>query len=862
MKLSDMNVAKIVADLLSDKDTSNETTGLMKELDYPHISDLLPVRGYDAAGEIFYNRNSLGFVIEAQPLIGANESLVEGFERILQSNIPREHPLQIILTGSQAVQEQLDYGLQNFSWKGHRAQECNDLTRSFYLDAAQNNFRNNADHPLTLRDYRLFFVFSVPVKNANDIAIMRVKEIRRSLISSLSSNGLHCQIIQINRFCGLIREMVNFQYGKMTAYSDEYLNDKYLNKQLVDSGTQYLVKPDYIEITTSDSRGQFHKSRSVTMHLDSNPHEHYLWQNGNLITDLTDPSRGISYPFIFNMTVSTADQVKSNGEANRKFWDLEKKANSSFAKFIPSTLREFDEWKKLRTDLQTGKTAISQYHIGLRFFCPDDDDLMSKETEKINKSFESQGLKIVRSDFMQLRGFLSSIPFGVTDNPKLWKDFNATGGLLRAETFQAANLLPVIADNKLSRAGIVLPSYRNQLAFLDLFDESLPNTNFNWFESGTSGAGKSVVSQAIARQVLDRNGILSIFDIGDSYKAFCKSMGGTYINGSTLRFNPFANVTDISMNAERLRDQLCILASPNGMLDEVHETLILEAITEQFPHHQQGMRVDHVVEYLLKHRGQIHEKQATRITDRIDEITYLLGKYTTKGIYGDFFNSDEPTLRDDMQFVVTELGDLRANGNLLMAVLFTLMIWSENMMYRTERSVRKMNIIDEGWKLLSASNEKIRTFIEEGYRTARRHNGSYGTVTQSINDKNLSTASQASYNNSSFKFTLMQDAQSFQSFKLAEPTAFTDLEFELITKFPPARQVGYSSLLVNIGEYSSFHRLLLDPLSNALFSSKGDDFTYRERRLKEGADIKDILFEMAERDNGELVNYLRGKHYA
>ncbi|UBX30651.1 hypothetical protein [Arsenophonus apicola] len=63
--------------------------------------------------------------------------------------------------------------------------------------------------------------------------------------------------------------------------------------------------------------------------------------------------------------------------------------------------------------------------------------------------------------------------------------------------------MPIIADNKLSQAGIVFPSYRHQLAFLDIFDASLPNTNFNWFESGTSGAGKSVLAQTIARQVLD-----------------------------------------------------------------------------------------------------------------------------------------------------------------------------------------------------------------------------------------------------------------------------------------------------------------------------------------------------------------------
>ncbi|MGY5573863.1 hypothetical protein ACXHZD_26820 [Klebsiella pneumoniae] len=65
------------------------------------------------------------------------------------------------------------------------------------------------------------------------------------------------------------------------------------------------------------------------------------------------------------------------------------------------------------------------------------------------------------------------------------------------------------------------------------------------------------------------------------------------------------------------------------------------------------------------------------------------------------------------------------------------------------------------------------------------------------------------------------------------------------------------------GAYSSFHRLMLDPLSDKLFSSKGEDFAYSEKRLKENADIKDIIFEMVENDaennfeKRDFLNYLR-----
>ncbi len=46
----------------------------------------------------------------------------------------------------------------------------------------------------------------------------------------------------------------------------------------------------------------------------------------------------------------------------------------------------------------------------------------------------------------------------------------------------------------------------------------------------------------------------------------------------------------------------------------------------------------------------------------------------------------------------------------------------------------KLNVIDEGWKLLDFKNEKVGQFIEKGYRTARRHTGAYITITQNIVD--------------------------------------------------------------------------------------------------------------------------------
>ncbi|URL72118.1 hypothetical protein EZJ11_26365 (plasmid) [Enterobacter hormaechei] len=49
------------------------------------------------------------------------------------------------------------------------------------------------------------------------------------------------------------------------------------------------------------------------------------------------------------------------------------------------------------------------------------------------------------------------------------------------------------------------------------------------------------------------------------------------------------------------------------------------------------------------------------ITNRLDEIIELLGKYCSWGIYGEYFNSDEPSLTDDARFIVLELGACRTS---------------------------------------------------------------------------------------------------------------------------------------------------------------------------------------------------------
>ncbi len=80
---------------------------------------------------------------------------------------------------------------------------------------------------------------------------------------------------------------------------------------------------------------------------------------------------------------------------------------------------------------------------------------------------------------------------------------------------------------------------------------------------GTSGAGKTGLIQPLIRSVLDSGGLCRGVRHGGMATSPCvRTWGGVYLDGETLRFNPFANITDIDQSAERVRDQLSVMAQP------------------------------------------------------------------------------------------------------------------------------------------------------------------------------------------------------------------------------------------------------------------------------------------------------------
>lgn len=818
----------------------------LSDLHYPQVSSLLPYRYYDADSGLYVNQGSIGFMLEAQPLIGANEHIVQVLDDLVKSKLPREVPISFHLVSTKVIGQQIDDGIADFSWQGKRAEHFNRITRAFYHCAAKGQFNSPTHLPLTLRDYRLYISYCVKSKKFDKAAITELSHLLKVIRASLDSAKISTVQVDQASFVNIISQMANHRPDQLYAASKIVSPYDELNYQCIDRSTDLRVHPDHLLLTLDSPSGGKSRTRLMNFMLEENPDLFMLWQGGDNIANLLSPDLSVASPFVLTLTLEAEDQVQAQNEATRKFFDRDKKASSPYGKVFPAVAKEAKEWGKLRERLNSNSSCLVRYYYNLTTFCPDDDDSALLCEQQVLNTFKKNGLPLYSPVFMQMRNYMAMFPFCAGEG--LWDDLKASGATRRAESTQVVNLFPIVADNRLCPKGLLAPSYRNQLGFLDIFDTTLGNTNYNMAVTGTSGAGKTGLVQPILRSVLDSGGLVWVFDMGDGYKSFCENMGGVYLDGRSLQFNPFANITDINASGERIRDQLAVLASPNGNLDEVHEDLLLRAVMAAWSNKQHSARIDDVVAFLQQERDDPRYTNSASITARIDEIIELLGKYCTTGIYGSYFNSDTPSLTDDARMVVLELGGLQDKPALLAAVMFSLIIYIEDKMYRTSRSQRKVCAIDEGWKLLNFKNEKVGSFIETGYRTVRRHTGSFITISQNIKDfdaDDASSAAKAAWGNSAFKVVLKQDTSEFKIYNQNRPNQFNELERLVISRFGDAKQQWFSSFMLRINDTSSFHRLFVDPLSRAMFSSKGEDFEFLQARRAAGVDIHDAVYELA-----------------
>lgn len=816
-------------------------------MDLPSIKSLLPYEAVSDEG-FFINRNSMGFGLVLTPMSGADESLVKSFSQIFKNKLTVGTDCTVLLYKHPWLAGGLIKNYEPILKQEGIYAELARQSLKYHLHAIQNGYKNGRNVPAGLCDYCCYLFISRP--NQPEVEV-QLKLLRDDFASELKVAGFGARQCDAQEFKVLMRALVSpnfneFSWGSVDE-ENTLISDSIPNPTMV-----VEIGDEAMDVSIADEKGALQKTRIINCELTRYPKTPFaLWQTPDLFANLLSPEQGIQCPFLLSFTVRGVNQEKMKAKAKSRAKSLSANNNAIQSFINPSIRDEAAEWHLVHEQASRGDMQLLPTFYNLVLFTSE-----NKEREHVAKaiaSYRQMGFTMTQSRCKQWLRFLASLPFTLTDG--LFSSIELLGMIKNLTHMNVANLLPVVADFKGARQGLIVPTYRHQLFFLNTFDDRvLPITNFNRLTVASTGAGKSFFEQAQILDGLSRGQQIFVIDLGGSYKHLCKLVGGSYIDASTLTLNPFTlfdfeGVTEV--NGEKLndyiqiRDLLAIMASPNEAVGEVQKAWLLDAVLTCWKESGRKSCMDDVLNAL---RGLL-QKSESKNDQRLKDLLILLDKYGSHGIYGKMFNSDTPLLNSS-NLVVLEMGALESNPELLTIVMFVMIVIIQGQFYHSDRKREKRCIIDEAWRFLkTGANPLTAGFIEQGFRTARKHTGGFAVITQNLHDTMNTLQGQAIAASSDTKIIMRQGE--FKKYVQQNPDHFTPLEATMIESFGEAKTQGFSNLMIQFGSVSTFHRYFCDPFSRVLFSTSGDEVSDIERLMKQGIPLADAVYQVAQQYYGE-----------
>jgi conjugal transfer ATP-binding protein TraC len=809
-------------------DQFNKTLGI-----YP-LSHFLPHRGYSPDTGFYTTEYGKALLWRATPLVGVTAADATNLHQLFQMVLPDGTCGQIMLHASNKIgnfldryeQERADADPVFKKIAKYRALHCKKAALTSVVDGP---------FPFLLRDYHLYFSFCFDFNMW--LEEKELHAIKTQLVGMLKILKFEAVPVLPTEFLNLSAELLRPQDNVYDA-GLKWDPKESLNKQMVD--------PNYLRIVTSKRLG----TPSNDWEINNFSIKEYplpapkLWDMAQAIGGMFGDDR-IACPFYLSIIFKVCNPKDEAKGAESKTSIAETRARERAGK-SQEAIEDVHVWRDILSHKEAGeKILITNFQIQLY----SRRDEMSSHENMVRNIFNSKmRWQIEKNDLLHMPAMLAHIPMSQTKG--LFKDLNELGITKKLWSMNVASIAPIIAEMKgMSSKKLMVVGRRGQMLCWDPFSNN--KGNYNVAVVGGSGAGKSVWMQEMVNAQLATGGRVWVVDVGRSYYKLSEQLKGKFVafdRKTPLCLNPFtlANPKTIRDFFIFMKSLIYLMAFPAEIEGDPNKGwnmstigMAIEQAWSKAVANNRRPDLQDVIDILAKHSDQ-----------RARDLAVQLYAFGRNGPYGQYFNGDG-RLDFDENFIVFELEEISQDKHLQNLVFLLLMNSVTEKMYLSDRSKKLTLMIDEAWDMLKGGSGA--NIIESIARRARKYGGNLVTGTQAVVDYNASVAAKAAWDNSYWQVMLSQDKASIGHAIKVGMLNLDPFE-ERLMRDVHTEHGAYSEVLLRgkAGEYA-LGRFILDPFSNALYSTQPDEFAEFNRLKSEGVPTEVALEQIAVKNYGLVV---------
>lgn len=818
------------------------------------FSSFLNYVAYDEKTELYLNQDgSMGLLWKCYPLVYAGPKTINALMGLFRAGIPRDSVIQLTFHADSHIEPILE------RYRASRTR-CDEIIASNtgkvvdFMVEGKNGLKACSNIPV--RNFRLYVALTIPANGqgmprpehlTDPAKTAPLMEIKRQINETLNAALLSPRHMRPEELLEWLRRLINrypdgYPERNFNAYSEQVP----LRKQIITADT--VIREERDHMVVGDNFFCCTTPKIIPKQVDSLQTNSLFGGIWGVVSDADQIKTDFLYTF--NIIFEKGLEMKIHGKCNLLL-------NQQAVGSLSATLRRKQNEFLLATDqLESGEKFVKV--IPIIWVWNNDLEKARDSLTRVRRLWENQGYVMQKDNMILKILFLSSLPFCMYTAGKnienLERDFVAP-------VTSVAPILPVQGD--FSGSGgeprLIFTGRKGQLVSLDFFAKGAANHNI--LCCATSGSGKSFLINYIAFNYYACNAMVRIIDIGGSYKKIARMLGAKYLDFQTdtnVCLNPFTNILepdDELKSVAAVFAQMAYSNSGSAKCDDTEMNLIRNAVRWAWSEKGPGADADTVYEFLMKfpeipnaNLDELADNQ--HLIESARRLAFNIREFTSHGFHGRFFVGPSSfDIRRD-EFVVLELENLKVQPDLYRVVILLIINAVTQDLYLSDRSRPRLVILEEAWQFLDKA-AMLAPVVNEGYRRARKYNGSFMVVTQSLLDlQNFGEVGNVVNGNSAFKIFL--ESSDFAQAKKLGIIDYDDFTMELLKSLrsnPPY----YSEIFFDTPFGLGVTRLVVNDYAYFIYTSKASEIAMIEKMVDAGKTHHEAIEHMvALRRQGEI----------